>query len=99
VSADGRFGPITTIRREGEPTINIPWTAFTFSEADWQRVVDARDILAVCLLLDIRLLLLISLDSLGLESSSAMFLIGEPGDTMARATTHRRTANKMGEET
>ncbi|KAH9012617.1 hypothetical protein EDB83DRAFT_2233682, partial [Lactarius deliciosus] len=45
-SADQRFGPITTIRREGKHTTNIPWTAFTLLEADWQRVVDAQDILA-----------------------------------------------------
>jgi hypothetical protein len=61
-TADERFGPITTIRREGEPTIHIPWVAFTFSEADWKRVVDARDIVAVLRFsLDIRILPLISL--------------------------------------
>lgn len=60
-SADGRFGPITTVRREGERSIDIPWSAFTFSAADWQRVVDARDILAVCLSSYVRLLPLTSL--------------------------------------
>ncbi|KAF7770801.1 hypothetical protein Agabi119p4_6775 [Agaricus bisporus var. burnettii] len=44
--ADERYGPITTIRKEGEPMCKIPWTAFSFTSDDWQRVADARDILA-----------------------------------------------------
>lgn len=45
--ADERYGPITTICKEGEPMCKIPWTAFSFTSDDWQRVADAQDILAV----------------------------------------------------
>ena len=46
-AADSRYGPITTIQRDGEPSKHIPWIAFTLSDSDWDRVADARDILAV----------------------------------------------------
>lgn len=87
-SADQRFGPITMIRREGQRPVSIPWSAFTLSEADWQRVVDARDIVAVCFSLPFPLLLLTVDHTLGLEPSAAMFLFREPGDSMACATPH-----------
>ncbi|GLB40087.1 hypothetical protein LshimejAT787_0705970 [Lyophyllum shimeji] len=45
-SADELFGHITTIRREGKIVKNIPWSAFKLGEADWNRVTDAKDILA-----------------------------------------------------
>ncbi|TFK88464.1 hypothetical protein K466DRAFT_454038, partial [Polyporus arcularius HHB13444] len=44
--ADVKFGPITRIRRKGEPTKNIPWSAFQLSEDDWKRVKLCADILA-----------------------------------------------------
>ena len=45
-SADELFGPITTIRRPGLPAKQIPWTAFSFKAADWDRVNDIRTIIA-----------------------------------------------------
>ncbi|KAF8067558.1 hypothetical protein FPV67DRAFT_1357976, partial [Lyophyllum atratum] len=45
-AADEKFGPITTIRREGRIVKHIPWAAFKLSEIDWVRVRDARMILA-----------------------------------------------------
>ena len=47
-SADALFGPITTIRQDGRLVKEIPWMAFSLSADDWRRVMDARDILAVC---------------------------------------------------
>ena len=44
--ADSLYGPITSIRQNGEIT-KIPWTAFTLIDSDWERVKDARDILKV----------------------------------------------------
>jgi hypothetical protein len=44
-SADTLYGPITTIRRNGHIEKKIPWSAFALTEADWERVADARDIL------------------------------------------------------
>jgi hypothetical protein len=46
-SADHRYGPITTIRREGRILKHIPWSAFAFSEGDWERVKQAAEILDV----------------------------------------------------
>jgi len=46
-SADHRYGPITTIRREGRIVKHIPWSAFAFSEGDWERVKEAAEILDV----------------------------------------------------
>ncbi|RDX49552.1 hypothetical protein OH76DRAFT_1350567, partial [Lentinus brumalis] len=45
-TADLKFGPITVIRRPGQPIKKIPWTAFQLSEADWERVRLCCDILA-----------------------------------------------------
>jgi hypothetical protein len=45
-SADELFGPITTIRRPGLGLKQIPWTAFAFKAADWERVNDIRAIIA-----------------------------------------------------
>ncbi|KAF8676686.1 hypothetical protein AX14_004846 [Amanita brunnescens Koide BX004] len=39
--ADGLFGPITTIQRDGRVKKEIRWTAFMLSADDWQRVSDA----------------------------------------------------------
>jgi hypothetical protein len=47
-TADALFGPITTIRRQGRTIKHIPWTAFKFTMADWERVNDTRTIIAVC---------------------------------------------------
>src|SRR5882757_321779 len=41
------YGPITTLRRDKQPVKHIPWAAFKMVEADWKRVIDARDILGV----------------------------------------------------
>jgi hypothetical protein len=46
-TADQRYGPITTIRREGRVVKHIPWSAFYFSETDWERVLEASHILTV----------------------------------------------------
>jgi hypothetical protein len=47
-SADELYGPITTICCEGSIVKKIPWLAFKLSKADWARVLDAKNILAVC---------------------------------------------------
>jgi hypothetical protein len=46
-TADQRYGPITTIRRDGQVIKHIPWSVFRFSETDWERVLEASHILAV----------------------------------------------------
>jgi hypothetical protein len=46
-SADQLYGPITTLRHDGHVLKKLPWTAFTLSDADWARVLDAKQILAV----------------------------------------------------
>jgi hypothetical protein len=46
-SADHRYGPITTIRREGRIVKRIPWSAFALSVSDWERVKEASELLAV----------------------------------------------------
>ena len=46
-SADQLYGPITTLRRDGRLTKNIPWVAFALNELDWARVLDAKMILAM----------------------------------------------------
>ena len=38
--ADSLYGPITSIRQNGEIT-KIPWTAFTLIDSDWEQVKDA----------------------------------------------------------
>jgi hypothetical protein len=53
-SADTLYGPITTIRRNGHIEKKIPWSAFTLSESDWERVADVRDLLKVSLTLSMR---------------------------------------------
>ncbi|KAH9028420.1 hypothetical protein EDB83DRAFT_2230091, partial [Lactarius deliciosus] len=45
-SADQLYGPITTLRRDGRVFKQIPWAAFTLSDLDWARVLDAKMILA-----------------------------------------------------
>ena len=47
MSVDEIYGPITTLRRDGHIVKHIPWSAFKMSDRDRQRVLDARDILAV----------------------------------------------------
>ncbi|KAH9028421.1 hypothetical protein EDB83DRAFT_2526308 [Lactarius deliciosus] len=44
-SADALYGPITTVRRNGQIVKRIPWSAFQLTDADWGRVKDTRDIL------------------------------------------------------
>ena len=46
-SADEMYGPITSLRRNNRLVKHIPWSAFKMVESDWQRVIDARDILGV----------------------------------------------------
>lgn len=46
-TAEGKFGPITEIRRNGKVVKRIPWLAFRLEEADWRRVKLCADILAV----------------------------------------------------
>ncbi|KAJ8583126.1 hypothetical protein M405DRAFT_687773, partial [Rhizopogon salebrosus TDB-379] len=45
-TADELFGPITTIRRNRKLIKKIPWSAFTFKSADWERINDTREIIA-----------------------------------------------------
>lgn len=45
-SANHRYGPIMTIRRNGKVAKYIPWSSFTFSDDDWERVKEASEILA-----------------------------------------------------
>lgn len=47
-SADEMYGPITTLRRNNRVVKHIPWSAFKMTDNDWNRVIDARDILGVC---------------------------------------------------
>lgn len=46
VTADARFGSITTIRKDGV-TKRIPWRAFRLTAADWNRVSQLIEILKV----------------------------------------------------
>ncbi len=46
-SADHRYGPITTIWKDGRVVKHIPWSAFWFSDMDWIRVKEASEILLV----------------------------------------------------
>ena len=46
--ADRKFGPAMTLRKNGRIVKHIPWKAFEFSDQDWQRVDDVREILEVC---------------------------------------------------
>ena len=46
--ADRKFGPATTLCKNGRIVKHIPWKAFEFSDQDWQRVDDVREILEVC---------------------------------------------------
>jgi len=41
------YGPITTLRRDNHVVKHIPWSAFKMTDADWNRVIDAHDILRV----------------------------------------------------
>ncbi|KAL1948836.1 hypothetical protein VTO73DRAFT_10642 [Trametes versicolor] len=45
-TVEGKFGPITEIRKNGKVAKRIPWLAFCLEEADWQRVRLCADILA-----------------------------------------------------
>ncbi|KAG1736230.1 hypothetical protein EDB19DRAFT_1910373 [Suillus lakei] len=45
-TADELFGPVTVIQHNGKLVKNIPWTAFTFKNTDWEHVNDAREIIA-----------------------------------------------------
>ena len=47
-TADALFGPITTIHDQGKTIRHIPWIAFKFMMADWERVNDTHTIIAVC---------------------------------------------------
>jgi hypothetical protein len=46
-TADGLYGPITTLRSQGRITDRIRWDAFLLLDSDWDQVRDARDILKV----------------------------------------------------
>ena len=41
------YGPITTLRRDNHVVKHIPWSAFKMTDANWNWVIDARDILGV----------------------------------------------------
>ncbi|KAI0669467.1 hypothetical protein C8Q78DRAFT_933185, partial [Trametes maxima] len=45
VKADSRYGPITTIRKNGKIVKKIKWTAFRLEDSDWERVALCVDIL------------------------------------------------------
>ncbi|RPD73175.1 hypothetical protein L226DRAFT_438021, partial [Lentinus tigrinus ALCF2SS1-7] len=44
-NADRRFGPITTVRKNGKIEKKIPWTAFRLNKSDWDRVKLCADLL------------------------------------------------------
>jgi len=46
-TADQWYGPITTIHSHGHILKHIPWTAFTITGNDWERVKEVSEILAV----------------------------------------------------
>ena len=50
LTADVRFGPITTIKKKGAPSKHIPWAAFMLSDSHWKRVRLCSEILEVCLM-------------------------------------------------
>ena len=45
--ADALYGPVTTIRQNGRIVKKILWSSFVFTDRDWERVKNARDILNV----------------------------------------------------
>jgi hypothetical protein len=45
-SADELYGPITTIRHDGQVK-HVPWTKFVLATRDWERVNDTQSIIAV----------------------------------------------------
>lgn len=47
LTADAKFGPITTLRKNGKVVKHIPWTAFRLDESDWARLPIIIDILRV----------------------------------------------------
>lgn len=47
-TADAKFGPITTIRKNGKIIKKIPWSAFRLEKEDWDRVKLCVEILEVC---------------------------------------------------
>lgn len=47
LTADKKFGPITTLRKDGKLVKHIPWTAFRLDDDDWARCPMIIDILNV----------------------------------------------------
>ncbi|KAL1947386.1 hypothetical protein VTO73DRAFT_14347 [Trametes versicolor] len=56
ITADLKFGPITTIRERGRIVKKIPWTVFQLSGEDWNRVHLCAEILAVSNSIRVRVL-------------------------------------------
>jgi hypothetical protein len=94
------YGPITTVRREKQPVKHIPWAAFKMVEADWKRVIDARDILAVSRVVFILLLAGLTNRSnvIGFKPYPATLLLRKGANTLACPTGSRGTSNSMGKE-
>jgi len=95
-TADQRFGPVTTIRSNGRIEKHIPWSAFTFSDDDWNRVSEAADLLAVCPYF-IRTRLYTDIVS-GLEQNSTGLFGRETPHSLASPPVDRGVTNCMGEE-
>lgn len=76
-SADGLFGPITTVRMNGRITKKIPWSAFQLSDEDWERVKDVKDILVVCHLLSLRRMAVPTRHARILRKYSTIFLLND----------------------
>ena len=89
------YGPITTLRRNAtRVTKHIPWTAFKMLEQDWQRVVDAHDILWVRI--PHHFLKLKLIDNLGFQSHSRILLGRQTAHSLACPPCSGRAAISLG---
>ena len=75
------YGPITTLRNNNRLVRRIPWSAFKMTDDDWNRVVDARDILGVGFLFVIWKQKLTYFS--GLKSYSTILLFGKTTHPLA----------------
>ncbi|KIK95566.1 hypothetical protein PAXRUDRAFT_140375 [Paxillus rubicundulus Ve08.2h10] len=47
-SADELYGPITTIRWNGQVTKHIPWMAFSLKASNWEWINDTHSVIVLC---------------------------------------------------
>ena len=94
--ADVLYGPITMICQNSHIVKKIPWSAFIFTDRDWEWMKNARDILKVCHFICTSQLSDSPMLLCRIQMTFSNILFGMASDTLVHTSHTRRITNSMG---